>query len=123
RVGNPEIAPKLAGDYAEACHIANLRLQKCEAMIEAGDRPQAIQLAETVPNLLDLVTVLEFCGSDEWRSYCQQNALPVADRIDAHSVQALNDCFAQGITTDDPLYTDYRNAVLNRNDEEALKIL
>jgi hypothetical protein len=123
QAGNPEIAPKLAADYAAACHAANLRLQQCEAMIKAGDRPQAIQLAETAPNLLDLVTVLEFRGSDEWRGYCQQNSLPIADRIDARSVHALNECYAQGITTDHPLYAAYRGAVLNRNDEEALKTL
>lgn len=121
--GNPEIAPKLAADFAAACHAANLRLQQCEAMIKAGDRPQAIQLAETAPNLLDLVTVLEFRASDEWRSHCQQNTLPVADRIDARSVHALNECYAQGITTDHPLYAAYRSAVLSRNDEEALKTL
>jgi hypothetical protein len=123
QAGNPEIAPKLAADYVAACHAANLRLQQCEAMIKAGDRPQAIQLAETAPNLLDLVTVLEFRGSDEWRGYCQQNSLPVADRIDARSVHVLNQCYAQGITTDHPLYATYRSAVLSRNDEEALKTL
>ena len=123
QAGNPEIAPKLAADYAATCHAANLRLQQCEAMIKAGDRPQAIQLAETAPNLLDLVTVLEFRGSDEWRSYCQQNTLPVADRIDGRSVHVLNECYAQGITTDHPLYAAYRSAVLSRNDEEALKTL
>jgi hypothetical protein len=123
QAGNPEIAPKLAADYAAACHAANLRLQQCEAMVKAGDRLQAIQLAETAPNLLDLVTVLEFRGSDEWRGYCQQNSLPVTDRIDARSVHTLNECYAQGITTDHPLYAAYRGAVLNRNDEEALKTL
>ena len=123
QVGNAELAPKLAGDYAVACHATNLRLQQCEAMIKAGDRPQAIQLAETAPNLLDLVTVLEFRGTDEWHDYCQQNTLPVADRIDTRSVHALNECYAQGITTDHPLYADYRAAVLSRNDEDALKTL
>jgi hypothetical protein len=122
-VGNADIAPKLAADYATACHATNLRLQQCEAMVKAGDRPQAIQLAETAPNLLDLVTALEFRGSDEWRGYCQQNSLPVADRIDARSVQTLNQCYAQGIATDHPLYATYRSAVLSRNDEEALKTL
>lgn len=121
--GNAEIAPKLAADYATACHAANLRLQQCEAMIKAGDRHQAIQLAETAPNLLDLVTALEFRGSDEWRDYCQQNSLPVADRIDARAVQNLNQCYAQGIATDHPLYAAFRGAVLSRNDEQALKIL
>jgi len=121
--GNPDIAPKLAGDYAAACHAANLRLQQCEAMIKASDRHQAIQLTETAPNLLDLITVLEFRNADDWRDFCQQNALPVPERIDARSVHALNDCYAQGITTDHPLYAAYRKAVLNRNDEEALKTL
>ncbi|HEX4343373.1 MAG TPA: hypothetical protein VH255_08275, partial [Verrucomicrobiae bacterium] len=121
--GNAELAPKLAADYAATCQAANLRLQQCEAMIRAGDRPQAIQLAETAPNLLDLVTILEFRGVDEWRAYCQKNTLTVADRIDARSVSTLNECYGQGITTDHPLYGAYRAAVLNRNDEEALKIL
>jgi len=123
QAGNPEIAPKLAADYAAACHAVNLRLQQCESMIKAGDRQQAIQLAENAPNLLDLVTVLEFRGSDEWRGYCQQNLLPIADRVDARSVHALNECYAQGITTDHPLYAAYRSAVLSRNDEQALKTL
>jgi hypothetical protein len=122
-VGNAAIAPKLAEDFAAACHAANLRLQQCEAMIKAADRHQAIQLAETSPNLLDLVTILEFRGSDDWRGYCQQNALGIADRIDGRSVRALNDCYAQGITTDHPLYANYRRAVLSRNDEDALKSL
>src|SRR3954447_18255648 len=114
--GNPDIAPKLAGDYAAACHAANLRLQQCEAMTKAGDQHQAIQLAETAPKLLDLVTVLEFRSADDWRRFCQQNALALAERIDARSVQALNGCYAQGITIDHPLYAAYRKAVLNRND-------
>jgi hypothetical protein len=121
--GNLDLAPKLAGDYAAACHAANLRLQQCEAMLKAGDRHQAIQLAETAPNLLDLITVLEFRNSGDWRAFCQQNALPVADRIDARPVHVLNDCYGQGISTDHPLYAAYRKAVLNRNDEEALKAL
>ena len=123
RGGNPDIAPKLAGDYAAACHAANLRLQQCEAMIKAGDCHQAIQLAETAPNLLDLITILEFRSADDWRAFCQQNALPAADRIDARSVRVLNDCYAEGITTDHPLYAAYRTAVLNRNEEEALRAL
>jgi hypothetical protein len=121
--GNSDLGPKLAGDYAAACHAANLRLQQCEGMVKASDRHQAIQLAETAPNLLDVVTVLEFRGTDDWRAFCQQNSLPVAERIDARSVHELNECYALGITTDHPLYAAYRKAVLNRNDEEALKTL
>ena len=115
--------PKLAEDFAAACHAVNLRLQQCEAMVKAGDRHQAIQLAETHPNLLDCVTAVEFREADQWRSHCEKHGLPVADKIDARSVHALNECYGQGISTDHPLYAVYRSAVLSRNDEDALKAL
>ena len=121
--GNTDIAAKLAGDFSAACHATNIRLQQCEAMLKAGDQHQAIQLAETAPNLHDLITLLEFRNADDWRNFCQQNALPVAERVDSHSVRALNECYERGITTDHPLYSAYRKAILNRNDEEALRIL
>src|ERR1017187_10800613 len=104
--GNPS-NPKLAEDFATACHAANLRLQQCEAMVKAGDRHQAIQLAETHPNLLDCITALEFREADQWRSHCEKHGLPVADKIDARSVHSLNECYAQGISTDHPLYAIY----------------
>jgi len=121
--GSTDSAAKLAGEFSAACHAANIRLQQCEAMLKAGDEHQAIQLAETAPNLHDLVTLLEFRNSDDWRNFCQQNALPVAERIDSHSIRSLNECYERGITTDHPLYAAYRKAVLSRNDEEALRIL
>jgi hypothetical protein len=117
--GNPDPAPRLADDFANACHAANLRLQQCEAMIRANDRLQAIQLAETAPNLLDLIALLEFRNATDWRAFCQKNALAVAERIDPRAVEALIQCYAQGISTDHPLYAAYRKATLTRNDVEA----
>ena len=118
-----DLAHKLSEDFAVACRMANHRLQQCEAMIKAGDRHQAIQLAETAPNLLDLVTVLEFQRTDEWRGFCKKRGLSPAESIDGHAVQALNSCYAQGIPTDHPLYAAYRKAVMMRNDEGALAAL
>ncbi len=121
--GNPDVAPRLAEDYAAACHAVNLRLQQCEAMIRANDRHQAIQLAETAPNLLALIAILDFRNANDWRNYCQQNALATPERIDTRAIQALNQCYAQGISTDHPLYAAYRKAILNRDDEAALTTL
>jgi hypothetical protein len=121
--GNSDAAPRSAEEFAAACHAANLRLQQCEAMIRANDRLQAIQLAETTPNLLDLITLLEFRNAIEWRAYCQKNALPVAEKIDSRAALALNECYAQGISTDHPLYAAFRKATLTRNDPEALAAL
>jgi hypothetical protein len=123
QAGNPGIARKLAEDYASACHAVGLRLQQCEAMIKAGDRYQAIQLAETPPNLLESVSLLEFREADEWRGYCDKHGMPVAERVDAQAVQAIKDCYRQGIATNHPLYADYRRAVLSRSNEQALKAL
>jgi hypothetical protein len=120
---NSDAAARLAEDYAAVCHAVNLRLQQCEAMIRADDRHQAIQLAETAPNLLALIRVVEFRNAADWRAFCQQNALAQPERIDARAVEALNQCYAQGISTDHPLYAAYRKAILNRNDEEALDTL
>ena len=121
--GDPGLAPKLATDYAAACVAANLRLRQCEGMIKAGDAHQAIQLAETTPNLLDLITILDSHTGNEWRGFCHTNSLEIAERIEEIPVKALNDCYGQGITTDDPLYATYRRAVLDRNDYEALQTL
>lgn len=121
--GNSDAAPRLAESYAAACRAVNLRLQQCEAMIRANDRHQAIQLAETAPNLLDFIALLEFKNAGDWRNFCQQNALPIPERIDAQAIQALKECYAQGISTDHPLYAAYRKAALNRNDQEALNTL
>jgi hypothetical protein len=92
-------------------------------MIRANDRLQAIQLAETAPNLLDLIALLEFRDAAEWRAFCQKHGLPVAERIDARALQTLNECYRQGISTDHPLYAAYRKATLTRNDTEALNAL
>ena len=119
--GSPDAGLRLADDFANACHAANLRLQQCEAMIRAGDRLQAIQLAETAPNLLDLLALLEFRNAMDWRAYCQKNALPVAERIDSRAVQSVTQCYAQGINTDHPLYAAYRKATLTRNDRPSKK--
>ena len=40
--GNADAAPRLAEEFANACHAANLRLQQCESMIHANDRLQAV---------------------------------------------------------------------------------
>lgn len=120
---NPDAAPRFAESYASACHAVNLRLQQCEAMIRANDRHQAIQLAETAPNLLDFIALLEFKNAADWRNFCQQHALAIPERIDAQAMQAIKECYAQGISTDHPLYATYRKAALNRNDEDALNTL
>ena len=121
--GDPAMAPKLAEDYQAACSSVALRLEQCRSMIEAGAGVQAIQLAETPPSLLDLVTVLEFRQVDEWRQFCQKRNLPTAEKLAARDVAVLNDCYSRGISPQHPVYAAYREATLGRNDDAALVAL
>src|SRR5580704_2471127 len=110
---------KLAQDYAEVCRAANRRLEQCALMIEAGQFLQALQLAETAPPLLDLITLLAFRQGAEWRAYCQAHQLPWAEPFYDKSIRLLNDTYGKGIASDHPFYNDYRRAVMENEDARA----
>jgi hypothetical protein len=114
---------KLAQDYAELCRAANRRLEQCALMIEAGQFLQALQLAETPPPLLDLVTLLSFRQAAEWRTYCQAHQLPWPEPFYDKYIRLLNNAYGKGIASDHPFYRDYRRAVMENDDARALSIL
>jgi hypothetical protein len=114
---------KLAHDYAEICRAANRRLEQCAIMIEAGQFLQALQLAETPPPLLDLITLLAFRQAAEWRAYCQAHQLPWSEPFYDKYIRLLNNTYGKGITGDHPFYRDYRRAVMENADARALSIL
>src|SRR5689334_14141702 len=114
---------KLAGDYAAANRAAVTRLGQCSHMLEKGEEHQALQLAESQPPLLDLITLLSFRRSPNWRALCQSENLPIAEPIDIRPVRRLNELYAKGIDKDHALYRDYRRAVMMNDDAQALGIL
>jgi len=114
---------KLAHDYAEVCRAANRRLEQCAIMIEAGQFLQALQLAETPPPLLDLITLLGFRQASEWRHYCQAHQLPWTEPFYDKYIRLLNNAYDKGIAADHPFYRDYRRAVMENDDARALSIL
>jgi hypothetical protein len=114
---------KLAQEYADACRVAARRLEQCALMIEAGQSLQALQLAETPPPLLDLITVLSFRQAADWRAYCQAHQLPFTEPFYDKHLRQLNSSYGKGVAADHPYYRDYRRAVLKKNDERALSIL
>jgi hypothetical protein len=125
-VGHPASdaqAGRLAQDYAELCRAANRRLEQCALMIEAGQSLQALQLAETPPPLLDLITVLSFRQAADWRVYCQTHNLPWTEPFYDKYLRLLNSTYGKGIAGDHPFYRDYRRAVIKNDDDRALSIL
>ena len=121
--GGSASASSLAADYAQLCHEACQRLDQCAAMISKGSDYQALQLAETEPVLLDMVSALSFSGAKDWADFCEANQLSIPEKFDAKAVRQLNTLYAKGIATNHPLYKDYRAAVSSRDDAKALQIV
>jgi len=121
--GSDTQTAKLAQDYAEVCRAANRRLEQCAIMIEAGQFLQALQLAETPPPLLDLITLLTFRQAAEWRNYCHSHQLPSPDPFYDKYIRLLNNAYGKGIASDHPFYRDYRRAIMENDDARALSIL
>jgi hypothetical protein len=117
------ILPRLAGDFAAACHSAAQRLRQCAAMVSAGDEHQALQLAEAAPALLDQLTLLSFRRSPEFRALCQAQNFSVAENFDIKPVRQLNELYARGIDKDHALYREYRRAIMVNDDARALAVL
>ena len=112
-----------AQEYARLCHEASQRLESCAAMLSKGSDYQALQLAEEEPALLDLIATLSFAEAPEWAAFCATNQLVVAQKFDLKAVQALDGLYSKGISTNHPLYKDYRAAVTSRDDAKALQII
>ena len=125
-IGQPGLetqAAKLAQDYAELARAATRRLEQCVIMIENGQDLQALQLAETQPPLLDLLTLLDFRQGQAWRVYCQQHNLPWVEPFYDKHVRLLNATYGKGITSDHAFYRDYRRALMLGDEKRALPIL
>jgi hypothetical protein len=115
--------PRLAGDYAGACHSAAQRLRQCAAMIGAGDEYQALQLAETTPALLDQLTLLSFRRSPNFRALCLAQNFAPAENFEIKAIRQLNELYAKGIDKDHALYREYRRAIMVNDDARALAVL
>src|SRR5215510_7754447 len=71
----------LAAAYADACKEANRRLRRCEEFLQKGLRSEAIHLAQTEPDLLDLVAVLDFPERSQWEELLLTYGLPAPPQL------------------------------------------
>jgi hypothetical protein len=63
----PELLADLSAEYGELCEQANERLDRIGRLLFEGYRDEAIQLSEQSPILTELVSILDFGESDEWK--------------------------------------------------------
>jgi hypothetical protein len=91
--------PALASAYAAACDEATQRLGRCHRLLRQGLRSEAIQLAESAPNLLDTIAALDFPERAEWDELVQMHDLTPAPKLPIEPARLLNEAYAE----EDPL--------------------
>lgn len=102
-----------AAAYATLCATANDRLRQCAMLLQRGLRAEAVHLADTPPNLLDLVAALDLPDPEGWAEICQRNDMPVPPPLQLDRAAQLNDAYGQ----DQPLqqlYARHRRLALAR---------
>src|SRR5262245_41639321 len=85
----------LAGDFAEVCRSADVRLRRCEDYLRRGLISEAIHLAEVSPAVLEVVSVLDFPDRSGWDEIVSLYNLPAAPRVNIDRAGTLNQAYAQ----------------------------
>jgi hypothetical protein len=86
---------ELAANFAELCQEANARLRRCLDYLRRGLKSEAIHLAESHPNLLDMVAALDIPEIDEWEQLCAAYELARPARMMIEAAQELNEAYSQ----------------------------
>jgi len=84
----------LAEALAQGCREANARLRRCAEFLRQGLRSEAIQMAEAEPNLLDLVTLLDFPERPQWDEIAAMYQLPRSEPLLIDVAEQLNEAYA-----------------------------
>ena len=85
----------LHGELDTEIRLANKRLRECDALLTNGHRSEAIQLAEQEPNLLDIVSVLDFPELLEWNDFVAELGLKVTPELQMDIAADLNGAYSE----------------------------
>jgi hypothetical protein len=122
--GSGQIPAEVAShQYAEECSQVNERLARIAMMLSSGGDMEALQVAEVEPRLMDRAILLSFGQESEWDEFCKRHSNQQAPPIDAGTLGVLDVLYQKGISSNHPLYTKYRGAVLSRNEDEAYETI
>jgi len=123
RPGNTVALAGIAADYSQMCRKVNARLEQIASVIESRDDYQAIELAEARPSIMEEANTLSFPELPAWVAFCEENQLEVPPRLNSKAVQQLNRIYGKGISANHRLYKEFRDAVLSKDDSNALAII
>ena len=96
---NREELERLHSELDAEIRSANKRLRECDALLAEGHRSEAIQLAEQEPNLLELVSVLDFPELPEWNDFVAELGLTVTPELQIDIATEINGAYSE----DEPL--------------------
>jgi len=99
RIPGKEELRELHKELDDEIREANRRLRECDALLANGHRPEAIQLAEQEPPLLDVVSILDFAELPEWNDFVAELGLTVTPNLQIDIAADLN----RGYSQDAPL--------------------
>ena len=101
----------LVAEYQHHVEVAIRRLDECGEYLAAGQRAQALHLAETHPPLLDVIAALDFSGLQAWRALLARNNLPPPPVFNLTKIQFLDAAYGEHEALE-PLQKIYRRLVL-----------
>ena len=90
---------RLHGELDNEIRHANKRLRECDALLAEGHRSEAIQLAEQEPNLLEVVSILDFPELPEWNDFVAELGLTVTPQLQIDIATDINGAYSD----DEPL--------------------
>lgn len=85
---------ELAAAYAVVCREVNARLRRCGEYLRQDLRSEAIHFADAEPNLLDLVTTIDFPEREHWNEIVAIYDLPKTEPLLLTVAEQLNEAYA-----------------------------
>lgn len=83
-----------AETYAEAVREANERLRRCKEFLNQNLRSEAIHVADADPNLMEMVSYLDFAELKEWEEFCADHTLTAPPKVLLLVAEDLNQAYA-----------------------------
>lgn len=124
--GDHDGAVDVAREIAAVSKNCNQRLQQVTFLISKNDIVQALQLAEDSPAIQDVLRLLGFGNSGEWKKLCLQKKWPVLEDPDEHAVLQLNEAYLKAAKSkpgNQNLLDAYRGKMLKGDRLSALSLL
>lgn len=118
---NP-VLEDFAEQFAEICHEANQRLQRCAEYLAKGMRSEAVHEANSSPGLLELAKAINFPELKKWRNVCHDLELATFAAMPEDILEILRtECSREKDL--DPLLREYRRAVYQADRDECIRLL